>query len=639
LVLLAVAAIALMPTRWIADRIETDGGELLGVDINIGSLSLDVLSMTPSVEISTVKAEDSESGFYLSAEDAKASFVLSELVQGELVFDEVEIINSEVNILIDENGVANWTSLAPLSNGAEDTTKQDEKGEDTAIELPAIRSLRIENATVLYEDLSAQHQATLSVSATGSTLPESIDTDLKINGLINDTPVTLDAQFSPVNSFVTRDVPVSLALNAQIGDSELSIDGNVGELQALRDLNLTFDLNAPSVEDFVAVSGVPLPVLPSLKLTSKIERDGDDYILRRFDGMLGNSDINGDVRIDIKTAPVTLYANVISNVLDLDDLAGLFGGQPDTSEGTIEDERVETTDTDGLLLPNKALNLKTLSDVFSGAIRFRALSVQSEIWPVESIDTRIEIADGSIVIPTAQINAADGEINFSADLNTSGVEPEGPVEMQLKSINLRKIMLSAGIDDDSFGTIGGKAKFWVAGDTVSNIMASADGGIFLLMTGGRLDALLSELAGVDLLESINVLLSTGEPTTKINCGYLDVHANNGVTEINRFVLDTDDTVFMATGSIDFNDESLDLIVEPHPKDVSLLAAQTSVNIKGSFLEPTVRPGSALATRVIAAAALATLAAPVAAIIPFVQSGSGDNSAYCEGLVTAMDEAR
>ena len=639
MVILTVVAIALMPTRWIADRIETAGSEFLGIDVSIGSLSLHVLNMTPSVSFKSLAAEDVQGSFYVKAESAKASLVLKELVQGRLVLDEVMIIDSEINGSVDENGVANWMVLTPLSNETKAAAETNEADEAAEITLPAIRSLRIENSTLLYEDLYAQRQANLSISATGSTLPESIDTTVQISGDVNNTAIKLEAEFSPVSSFINKDVPVFLKSAAVVGDSKLDIDGTVGNLQEFRDLDLTFDLEAPSVEDFATISGIPLPVLPSLQLSSKIERDGDEFILRRFDGVLGDSDINGDVRIDVTTTPVTLYANVISNVLDLDDLAGFFGGQPDLSEGNVEDDRIETADDDGLLLPDKALNIKTLADAAVGAVRFRAQSIESEIWPIDQIDARIELKEGSIVIPEAQVDAAGGKINFNANLDTTGDQPTGPVEMQLQSINIGEILMAAGVDNDSFGMLGGNAKFWVTGDTVSNIMASADGGIFLLMTGGKLDALLVELAGIDLVETLSVLLASGEPTTAINCAYIDVHARSGLAELNRFVLDTDDTVFMATGSIDFNGESLDLILEPHPKDISLLSAQTSVSINGTFLEPTLSPGSALATRVVAAAALATLAAPVAAIIPFIQSGAGDNSAYCDGLATTLNEAR
>ena len=48
---------------------------------------------------------------------------------------------------------------------------------------------------------------------------------------------------------------------------------------------------------------------------------------------------------------------------------------------------------------------------------------------------------------------------------------------------------------DSFGIIGGRMKFWVRGESVADFFASADGGLFLLMTEGRLDNLLKKHGG------------------------------------------------------------------------------------------------------------------------------------------------
>jgi hypothetical protein len=52
----------------------------------------------------------------------------------------------------------------------------------------------------------------------------------------------------------------------------------------------------------------------------------------------------------------------------------------------------------------------------------------------------------------------------------------------------------------------------------------------------------------------------------------------------------------------------------------------------------VAPGEELMARALATAALAA-AAPVAALIPLIEPGTGDDSVYCNGLVEAIDRAR
>ncbi len=317
----------------------------------------------------------------------------------------------------------------------------------------------------------------------------------------------------------------------------------------------------------------------------------------------------------------------------------LWVRRSDEEETPVVDDRSLESAASGKLLPDKPLPIKALADSFTGAVQYRALTVLSPVWPVDDIDLRVEVQSDRLVMSPVTVGLAGGRVEGSLEFELDQAVPVATVEAQIKQIELRQVMAATGIDDDSFGSLGGRLKFWMRGQSVAEMAASADGGIFLLMTGGRLDALLAELAGVDLFESITLLLDPEKTRTDIRCAYLDLHADKGIAEFNQFVVDTDDTVFLAEGSMNLNDESLDLVLEPHPKDVSLFAAQTAVKIRGTFTEPAILPGNALATRAAVAAVLASVASPAAALLPFVQPGTGQDSPFCDGLIEAIDDER
>jgi uncharacterized protein involved in outer membrane biogenesis len=179
---------------------------------------------------------------------------------------------------------------------------------------------------------------------------------------------------------------------------------------------------------------------------------------------------------------------------------------------------------------------------------------------------------------------------------------------------------------------------------VADMLASADGGLLLLMSGGRFDDLLVELAGLDLGEAITSLFGDREQKFAINCAFADVYMKQGVAQLKTFVVDTDDTLFLSEGAIDFTQESLDLVIDPKPKDLSLFSARAPLHIQGTLAEPRVRPGQSAIIR--GAASLAMLpAAPLAALIPLLnpedaeESGDDRQNVYCSGLVDAVNEAR
>lgn len=390
-----------------------------------------------------------------------------------------------------------------------------------------------------------------------------------------------------------------------------------------------------------SVNSLPIELGITTNLLSSLSEEIEAVTLG-FNAQVGDSDFQGDVRVNPSTTPLTLYANVISKKLDLDELEGIVVGTSDSTQTASDQQDAEPADEsskDSPLLSTDPLGLATIASFFNGAIEYRAEAIQFSAWPLQSLDVRTEIKGTDVTINPLNIGVAGGEISGSLLMDTAAAPVESELDVRIQRVSIRRLLNALEIDNEGLGILGGQIKYWVAGDSVAELAASADGGMFMLMTDGQLDALLIELAGVDLFESVALLIDPAQNRTAINCAYLDLQSDSGVSDIATLVLDTDDAVLLADGVIDLNDESLDLTIEPHPKDISILAAQTAAHISGTFTDLSVLPGQTLYARVAAAAVLAALATPAAALIPFTEAGTGDDSAYCDGLISALDDAR
>jgi hypothetical protein len=111
-----------------------------------------------------------------------------------------------------------------------------------------------------------------------------------------------------------------------------------------------------------------------------------------------------------------------------------------------------------------------------------------------------------------------------------------------------------------------------------------------------------------------------------------------VTNIKNAIIDTEDSVFAATGSLNLGQETMDIVLEPHPKDASLFATRAPVHIEGTFTNPQILPGpAALATQAAFTAALTAVAGPIGAALSFVEPGLTDDSNYCSGLIDSVDK--
>jgi AsmA family protein len=92
-----------------------------------------------------------------------------------------------------------------------------------------------------------------------------------------------------------------------------------------------------------------------------------------------------------------------------------------------------------------------------------------------------------------------------------------------------------------------------------------------------------------------------------------------------FVVDTEQTQVLGEGWFDLAHERFDITVAPKPKQVGLLSLRTPVRVYGSFKQPDyeIVKGPLLA-RAGAMVALAATA-PVAALVPLVETGPGQDT--------------
>lgn len=150
-------------------------------------------------------------------------------------------------------------------------------------------------------------------------------------------------------------------------------------------------------------------------------------------------------------------------------------------------------------------------------------------------------------------------------------------------------------------------------------------------SGGNLSALLVDLSG---LEFGNALLSAlGVPTrTQIECLVTDFVLKNGEAESRLTMLDSEEARIGIVGGIDLRHETLDLTLRTVAKHFSVGSLPALIGIKGTLASPSVQPDlSETGARAAAAAGLGVLLTPLAALLPTIQTGIGEDGA-CAGLV-------
>jgi uncharacterized protein involved in outer membrane biogenesis len=504
--------------------------------------------------------------------------------------------------------------------------------------LPFVGRLFFEPSQLTFTEPEAATDMTFSLRTQGLDEPETDEQTFIIDGegVYDGSPFALGFRGDPLLAARDPDRPYSLELTSDVVDSQIKVSGSILRPLALKGLDLALDLKGPNPNRLSRLLGIPLPNLPPYSLSGDLSFEDNRWIFNNIAGETGDSDLGGQIAMDISSHPPHLTGELYSESVDLEDLGVLAGAKRASAE---QDGPASPTESDGdrFVLPDQALITPAWQDV-SAAIRYRGKSVQAAEIPLSNVVIDFALADGRARFEPLRFGVGGGQVDFNLDLDSRLTPPEGTLQVEIRAVDLGQALGTLSFADNSVGTVAGQGKFWVTGDSIADLSGSADGGMVMLMTRGRLDALLVELAGLDAAESFLTWLDGGD-SVPIDCAYVDLQARDGVVRIDTLAVDTTDTTFTGTGTVNLDNERLDVTLTAHPKDLSLLSARTPLHLGGTFSDP--EPGlqtGNMAVQLASSAALAALATPIAALLPLLDLGTGAELPYCDGLASRSFES-
>ncbi len=399
-----------------------------------------------------------------------------------------------------------------------------------------------------------------------------------------------------------------------LGRLPVPIDPARFELQA--------EFSGQDLADLYPLLGLAVPESPPYVLRGSLTREGRVIRYRGFEGTIGDSDLCGDLRVVVGGPRIQAHAKLVSNHLDLDDLAVLVGAPPATGAGetanATQKAEARRRAMESRMLPDRPYDLEKLR-LLDADVQFRAIKVESTRFPVDSLHAHVALKSGVLKVRPLEIGLAGGRVHGDITLDARGDVIVTVADLRASGVELPTLFPQ--IKATSVGLIGGEATMKGRGNSVAQMLATADGEAAAVMGAGQVSNLLLELAGLDIAESLRFLLGK-DRSVRLRCAYVDFGVDDGVARTRSLAFDTTDTVILGEGSISLRDEELDLVLRPRPKDLSPVSLRVPLEVRGTFKDPKLRPqpGPLVARAAVAAALFAI--APPAALLALIETGPG-----------------
>lgn len=421
--------------------------------------------------------------------------------------------------------------------------------------------------------------------------------------------------------------PFRIHLDGRAGATHAVASGTLINPFQFQTFKLQFRLSGQDMEDLYPLLGIALPSTPPYRLDGQLSRDHQVWQYQKFNGTVGDSDLGGDVKVEVGGERPRLTANLVSKRLDFDDLAGFVGAPPKTggeetanAEQKAEAARLAAKPT---ILPDTPYNLGKLRSM-DADVRLRAQRINAPSLPLDDMDAHLFLDDGLLRLEPLNFGVAGGDIRSTVRMDARRPQIATSLKASVRRVQLGQLFPDAKLAEQASGGIGGEIDLTGNGNSIAAMLGSSDGTVAVGMGKGHVGNLIMELAGLDVAESLKFLF-TGDRQIPLRCAFADFGVKDGLMDSRALAVDTTDTLIVGEGTVNLKNEQMDLLLKPRPKDISILALRSPLRISGTFKDPGFRPDfKALGLRGAIALALGSIAPPAALLATF-EPGPGKDS--------------
>ncbi|UMR28587.1 AsmA family protein [Massilia sp. MB5] len=454
-------------------------------------------------------------------------------------------------------------------------------------------------------------------------------------GRWNKQPVSGQGKAGAVLS-LQGDQPFPLQGKVQVGLVHIAAEGTLTRPLQLAAIDFRLKVGGASMARLYALTGLVLPETPPFategRLRGTLAGRHNRWTYEQFTGRVGSSDIAGQLVYEQKQPRGHLSGTVQSKLLQFADLGPLIGADSNASKQARGLPAVQPSEK---VLPVETFKTERWTSIDADVSYRAARIVRTEQLPISHLETEFHLRDGVLKLTPLNFDFAGGKLASTVTLDGSGRDAKNAIRADLaasaRGIRLKELFPHLPQLQATVGVINADTRLSATGNSVATLLAQSNGELKTRISQGQISKLLLEQMGLNI-GSIVLTKLVGDKQVKLNCLAGDFAVTDGLAQTRSFIVDTEDATVRISGAVSLDDERLDLTMKPDSKGLRIISLRSPIYVRGTFKHPDVDiDKGVLALRAGGAIALATLAAPVAALAPLI-SGGGSSDTPCAPLL-------
>lgn len=644
ILLIVLAGLLMFSEPIIKSLTERKGSKSLGRELVIeGDFAIDWHWGYTQVRVEKIRLSNAP-GYpeanMMTIEHLDFSFKPLKLLVGTLEFG--DIVLDKPYLVLDKKSPENNNWYFPIFSKAK-LASESVLPEDR-YDFPVFKTLKLQSGNFIYRDAVKGMNLNLkldSVSSAGgdqetkpskiSLKPEEAFT-VSGTGTMQGQKFSIDARGGALETLRDSSQDYPLKLNIAMGATKILVDGSFKDPINLMGVNASLNITGHNMADLFYLTAIPLPITPPYTLEGRLTKASNVWSYSSFKGKVGVSDLAGNLSYDTSSERGFLKANLVSNLMDIHDLGGFIGIVPSGASAAPEQKKIAAEKASSQkLIPDVPLKLERLRATDLD-VTLKAVKIVAPNLPFKGMEIRFNLKDGLLNLDPFNVVLADGTIDGKIEIDANKDVPPMKMNLGLHKLSLGQFFSNTRFAKTTEGFFGGKLNLSGVGASLADVLATSNGEVTVIMSGGKISLLLIEASDLDIAQALPLFLGK-DKSTKIRCGVTDFDVKDGILTSKVVVLDTHDSLLMGNVKINLKHELISAKLDAKPKDSSIFSAQTPITLSGQFTSPSVGlDKEKIAKKGAVAVILSSLLSPLAAIIPFIEKGDAKN-ADCRALIS------
>ena len=523
------------------------------------------------------------------------------LLFGHLILPSVEVDRPRIQVVRNPAGRTNW-DFGTSSSGWH---------------IPLIHRFVVQDGQLTVDDRLRKMVFVGTVSSQENAAGGNSAFQLTGQGALNGNKFLAVLRGGPLIN-VDETKPYAFTADIHSGVTHVEAHGNIPNPFYLGRFQAATTFSGANFSDLYYLTGLAFPGTPPYRLAGNLTREGRVFRFTGFAGVVGETDLHGNVTVISDPSLPFVRADLRSRKLNFDDLAPLFGAPSRSGKTRSASGAKSVADaTSPRLFPDTPLHIERIRQM-NADVQYDADAIASRDFPLRDLHVHVGLKNGILSLDPIAFDFTRGRLAGSVRIDGRNAIAATDVDARLTNIRLESFV--SGNPPALEGMLEARAKLHGVGNSVHKAASNADGALTFVVPSGKVRKSFAELTGIDALNGLGLILTNDKSDTGLRCAVAHFDARNGVLQAKKITVDTDDVAIQATGSVDLGRETLDMSVTGKPKELRIGRIRAPLLVTGALSHPDVHVKASAALVQGGIAVLLGFITPPAALLAFVDPG-------------------